>query len=314
VSAPSLLGREDPCPHGPRLAGPVRGWSAEPAPAPSHSNARAALPDSARRAGDGRPTRPRDRRGARTGFGDPDFLELCGLVQQVLRPQSRPAERLLGALRALPRAARLIRAVRRLPSRRIHVTDTPAGAAIRDFFGWRLLQGRHLVAISTLALPADPAEYARGRSRQALRTNCTRAQRMGIRVELVDDPARVRERMTDLFAQRRDADAGAWYFSRAAVREGEFWFATDADGRVIAVTEIIPDREAALLRSMISAPGPGRSEARYLLMSEVMSSLAGRGVRHVLVGRALRLPPGLVYFQRLLGFTPMNPTLVQGRG
>ena len=48
------------------------------------------------------------------------------------------------------------------------------------------------------------------------------------------------------------------------------------------------------------------------LLSEFSSGTPG--VRHVLVGRALRVPPGLVYFQRLLGFTPMNLTLVQGRG
>jgi hypothetical protein len=193
------------------------------------------------------------------------------------------------------------------------VTDAPGGSAIRGFFGRRLLDGRHLLAISTLDLPADPAEYARGRSRQALRTNCARARRMGVRIERVDDPGQVRDRMTELFAQRRDADGGAWYFERGAQREGEFWFASDAEGRVLALAEIIPDRDAALLRSMISAPGPGRSEARYLLMSEVVASLAGRGVRHVLVGRALRVPPGLVYFQRLLGFAPMNLTLVDGR-
>ena len=79
------------------------------------------------------------------------------------------------------------------------------------------------------------------------------------------------------------------------------------------MAELIVDRRTALVRSMISSAGPARSDSRYLLMAEILASLCGRGVRHVLVGRALTLPPGLVYFQQRLGFDAVNLRLVDLR-
>jgi hypothetical protein len=259
---------------------------------------------SARREGD-RPPAP-----LRSGFNDPDFAELCALVQNVraLRTGRWSAGR--QTLRMLPHTRRLIRSVNRLPHVTLDVSKNGPGKHIRASLKRRLFDARHLVAISTLSLPRDFEEYRRGRSRQALRTNCTRAVQAGIGVVKVDDPDQIRQRMADLFETRNDPDGGAWYFERAALGEGEFWFATAADDRALALAEVIVDESVALLRSLISANRAGRSEARYLLMAEILNSLCHRGVRHVVIGRALSVPPGLIHFQKLLGFAPKNLRIV----
>lgn len=243
------------------------------------------------------------------GYDDPDFLELCALVQDAMALRAGRWTVRRRTLRSLVHLRRLARSVDRLPAETVHLSSDPAGQHIRRFFRRRLLDSGRLVAITTLTLPDVFEEYLRGRSRQAVRTNCSKARTAGVTVQQVGDAEEVRERMTGLFAARDDPDGGAWYFERARLREGEFWFATGADGAALAVAEVIPDRTAALLRSMISAPNPGRSDARYLLMTEILASLSRRGIRQVLVGRAFTVPRGLVYFQKLLGFSPKNLTI-----
>jgi hypothetical protein len=244
------------------------------------------------------------------GFEDPDFLELCGLLQNLRAFRTGDWRTAWLALRQVGRAARLARSLRRLPRIGLGVTNSPSGRIIRAFFRRGRRDRRPLLAISTLALPADVEEYRRGRSRQALRTNSAKARRAGVTVVRGGNDAAVREHMQNLFHRRNDRDGGAWYFQRAEAHEGEFWFALGPDGASLALCEVIVDESLALLRAMISAPGPDRSNARFLLMHEVLASLAARGVRHLVVDRAFWLPPGLVYFQRLLGFVPTNLTLV----
>lgn len=246
----------------------------------------------------------------RSGFNDPDFAELCALVQNVRALREGRWSAVRPTLLMLLHARRLIRSVNRLPHVTLHVSKNTPGQHIRAFLRRRLFDAGDLVAISTLSLPRDVEEYRRGRSRQALRTNCSRAVQAGVGVVRVDDPDQIRQRMADLFATRNDPDGGAWYFERAELHEGEFWFAMAADDHALALAEVIVDESVALLRSLISADRPGRSEARYLLMAEILSSLCGRGVRHVVIGRALSVPPGLVHFQKLLGFAPKNLRIV----
>ena len=128
-----------------------------------------------------------------------------------------------------------------------------------------------LVAVSTLTLTPDVEEYRRGRHRQALRTNCSRALRAGTTVARLDDPGAERARMLDFFERRADPDGAAPCLRRAAAGEGEFWLAAGPDGRLLALAEIIADEHAALLQLMISAEGPVSSDARYLLMAELLA-------------------------------------------
>jgi hypothetical protein len=247
------------------------------------------------------------------GFDDPDFSQLCVLVHdvRVLREGDRSVRPRV--LRSLLRAAPLLRSVARLPTEALYLSGGPRGESIRAFLPRRPWDARRLVAISTLTLPGRFEEYLRGRSRQALRTNCSRARRAGITVARVDDAARIRAGVIDIFARRDDAYARGWHLRRAELGEGEFWFAVDAAGRTLAFAEVVVDETAALLSAMLGSRSPGGSEARYLLMAEMLGSLSKRGVRQVVVSRAFQLTPGLVYFQKLLGFSPKNLKVVASR-
>ena len=114
------------------------------------------------------------------------------------------------------------------------------------------------------------------------------------------------EHITSLFNERHASDGGIWYRDRAALAEGEFWFAVGPDGSALALAEVIVDRDTAMLRSLISSDAPLASDARYLLVRDVADDLVARSVSHLIVGRNLSLPKGLQYFQRLLGFRSVN--------
>jgi hypothetical protein len=188
----------------------------------------------------------------------------------------------------------------------LQLSDTPLGRQIYGELRARRWEGRRSTAISTLTLPSDLADYSRGRPRQAFRTNCSRAVRAGTSVQSVGRKAEIMARIHDLFARRDPSDEGSWYRQRAELGEGEFWVATGADDETLVLAEVLADRGVALLRSMISAQSPGSSDARYLLTGAIVAEMTRRGVSHLVVGRSLSLPPGLIYFQRLLGFTPTN--------
>ena len=66
------------------------------------------------------------------------------------------------------------------------------------------------MAISTLTLPPTFEAYVTGRSRQALRTNSSRAVDAGVTVTKVDEPGCVRERMLELFERRDEPEGAAW--------------------------------------------------------------------------------------------------------
>jgi hypothetical protein len=240
------------------------------------------------------------------GFDDPDFSQLCLLIHDVRALRGGDWSVLGRVLRALVHVSPLLRAVARLPTDNLYLSDRAAGRRIRSRLPHGALSARRIVAISTLTLPSTFEEYRRGRCRQALRTNCSRAVRAGVRVGPLEDPELVRERMLEVFERRDEPYSQAWHVGRAESGEGEFWFALDAAGRTLAFAEVIVDLETAMLSSMIGARRPGSSDARYLLTAEVVRSLAARGIRQLVVNRAFSLSPGLVYFQKLLGFSPKN--------
>lgn len=241
------------------------------------------------------------------GFDDERFLALCDLVRDLVGEGERPSRaqrfrRVVGS-RGVRTLVHGVAAVGSLPRLTLRLTGTPPGVAIRSRLRPRLVDRSYLAAMSVLTLEPD---MWRGRSRQALRTNCSRADKAGIVVRRVDDPERALDHIASLFDGRRDSDGGVWYRERLRLAEGEFWFALGPDGAALALAEVIVDRETAMLRSLISADAPLASDARYLLVRDVADDLVARSVDHLVVGRTLSLPKGLQYFQRLLGFRSVN--------
>ena len=160
---------------------------------------------------------------------------------------------------------------------------------------------------SVLDLPAEPGAYARGRSRQAMRTNANRARRAGYLVRPVAG------------AEAADLDdrlQRGWGYDRPGTRLPSLFgrpdqvelAAVDAAGVVRTVAIATVAGEYAHLDVFATAPSATEPavDARYLLHLELVEVLHARGVRTVLCECALTVREGVQYQQRLLGFTPVT--------
>ena len=235
-----------------------------------------------------------------------DFQSLCAAARELedLR-RSRAWRGLLVAVVRRWRAVwRGVKTLQRLDQLELPLTHGPAGEAIR-----RSMRSRSTrIARPVLHLPAERDQYHRGRSRQALRTNVRHAEALGIVCH-------------ELFGAQRDAaldellaklDLGGAERTRleAAVglepsRQG-FHAAVDAAGKVIALAAVEVDLHCARLVFLRSVGGEHGGPARYALSLHVIHSLIDRHVRLLIVGGAVRLAPGLQYFQQRLGFEIFN--------
>lgn len=181
----------------------------------------------------------------------------------------------------------LARYERRLPLTDLQLTTSPAGLMIDEHFAIREGGGyRYRTAQGVLALPADFADYIRGRHRQALRTNCGHARRAGWTISSYA----VDNWIPGVEDSRREAIAPGPI---------ERWLVVAQDGTCVADSILSVDRRVALLHGMVSfAPN-----ARWLLHAAIVGRLCGDC--EVLVTNSdnvYLLSGGNQHFQRLLGF------------
>jgi hypothetical protein len=239
-------------------------------------------------------------------FDDAAYLQLSDLLYRLRQARTAVGVARRSARRAAPRLLRSVAAIRRLPVLEVEVSDSPAGEAIAS----ALAQRRGLVPATTAAavleLTAEPEAYLVGRRRQAVRTGLNHARRHGLSVRKVTEREERRARALELVDAEVHEHFGPSLRQWAAAPRDESWFTLDAHGRTLAVAILTVDGSVARLNAVISADGPLRSPARYLLSASVFMDLARSGVSHVLLEGSLFLPPGLLHFQRLLGFRPMN--------
>jgi hypothetical protein len=86
-----------------------------------------------------------------------------------------------------------------------------------------------------------------------------------------------------------------------------YFIATDQEDDLVALSMVAIFNDCAVLLCMVSVPNhPAASPSRYLLHTFMRSELRSRGVRHLIVGSALRQSSGLQYFQHLLGYEVRN--------
>jgi hypothetical protein len=140
------------------------------------------------------------------------------------------------------------------------------------------------------------------------------ARREGLSVVRVTDDDERRARALELADAQVGGDIGPSLVRWAAEPCDDSWFVVDAQGNSLAVAILAVDGPVARLNALISAEGPLRSPARYLLSAHAFMDLARLGVAHVVLEGSLYLPPGLLHFQRLLGFRPMNLELHRSDG
>lgn len=216
-----------------------------------------------------------------------------------------------------PAALRAVVAVARTtPVVEAAFSSSPEGHELRAWFG----PGRALpldrAPVALLPLPATEKEYLRGRAKQALRTNVTRALEAGVRVSAPGSAAELFDSIVEL-AERRGQPVGQMVPRRS--REGlvrHFAVARDDAGEPIALTETIIDGPWAGLAVLVSNGDHAQaSPARYLLHLHTVRQLIAQDVRQLVVGGSMLLSaPGVRYFQQRTGFVPvrLKPTRLAG--
>lgn len=199
--------------------------------------------------------------------------------------------------------------VKHLPVLEVRLPADPRSDTIRMRLGGKL-PGKHVrVARAALQLPADRATYLRGRPKQALRTNLRHAEANGITCHTLRAIEEQDAALKAFFGSGRFTDADRLYLSeKLDVNPGqqEFFETKDADGNTIAIAAVIVSGRTSLLLFHHSNDSEHTAVARYALTMHILTTLIEREVEVMLVGSALTLEPGLRYFQRRLGFVPVN--------
>jgi hypothetical protein len=198
--------------------------------------------------------------------------------------------------------------LRQLSDHQITFSDAPAGRELRTWFrpDRRLPFNRAPVAV--LELPETQAEYLKGRSRQALRTNLTRAAAEGLRCAPVED-AQELHRVASAIATRRDTTPDTLVGPGQLPARDRLWSAAfDATGEPVALCQAVVDDDRAGLVLMVSAVGHASAPlVRYALHAHLSGRLIDRGVSTLAVGGSMLLTStGTRYFQRRTGFTPVH--------
>jgi hypothetical protein len=216
-----------------------------------------------------------------------------------------------------PAGPRALAAVARmLPVVEAGFSASPAGHELRAWFGPGRLLPLDRAPVALLPLPATEGEYLRGRTKQALRTNVTRALEAGVRVSAPGSTSALFDCIVELAARRRQP-VGEMVPRRS--RDGlvrHFAVAYDGAGEPVALSETIIDGQWAGLAVLVSdGDHPQASPARYLLHLHTVRHLLAQDVRQMVVGGSMLLTaPGVRYFQQRTGFVPvwLRPTRLAG--
>ena len=205
--------------------------------------------------------------------------------------------------------------VRSVPVVEAPFSDRPAGVELRRWFqlGRGLVLGRAPVAL--LRLPDTRAEYLRGRPRQALRTNITRATAMGISCAVVTCPEEVARAVAVVAARRRQDPATMVREPADPALTRRVSVAYDAQGQPVAISETVVDGTWAGLATLVTVPTEGDGQLlRYLLHAHTVGDLIDQGVTTVTVsGSMLLSSAGTRYFQRRTGYVPVRLRPVPAR-
>lgn len=240
-----------------------------------------------------------------------DALEVAARYVAQLRSAPTAAARLRAAAdRQGPRA--VARVLRSVPVVKARLSRTAAGDELRNWFHPTRLLPLDRAPVAMLPMPASYPDYVRGRSKQALRTNLTRAAEAGLSCTVGDSPTEV-WRSARFIATRRGQRLEDIVLRRP--RPGlvrRFSVAYDRAGDPVGLSETIVDGEWAGLAVLLSSPGHADAQlVRYLLHAHTVEELITDGVSNLVVGGSMLLTsPGTRYFQRRTGFLPvwLRPT------
>jgi hypothetical protein len=230
-------------------------------------------------------------------YGGLCFVEASAFARLAMR-RWETGQR-LRARHWLPGARAFLSIARDLPQLTVSLTDSPSGDAIGSYLRTRSFGIRwRLLARGVLTLPPVPEDYLRGRHRQAVRTNITRAAREGVRC------VPVHTELDKQAAAQRLAEEGWVEAHRVLMSDTDLMVALDRNDQHVGYAQVTVDHTWAMLNTLYAHQYP----ARYALHTAVVLKLAAARVRYLftLGENALLLPNGLQYLQRILGYRAVN--------
>jgi hypothetical protein len=217
---------------------------------------------------------------------------------------------LIGSVVRDPALIRVLVAVWRLPVVDLRVRRDDADAWFRAYFRpacRTIFSGRRAQAV--LELPTVEQHYLVGRAKQALRTNLRHARAHGVTSERIPTYEAWFEAASVILRTRRDGPATAQKMDKPGPgQQVAYYVARDADETPLAFAGIALFGQFAVLFTMLSRLDrhPSASWARYQLHTFLALDLGCSGVKHLIVGSALRETVGNQYFQHLLGYRARN--------
>lgn len=166
------------------------------------------------------------------------------------------------------------------------------------------------VGQAVLRLPRSGEEYLRGHQRQAVRTNCTRAQALGMSVREVageDEGVRLLGRIV------HGAQGGEPPLPRARSRgsrrptQGLRTLAVyDAAGEVLGAASFYRSGPYARLEVLKCVSSEVSSLARYLLHTRLVETLIADGAVVLFADSGITVTPGLHYLHQRVGYEVIN--------
>jgi hypothetical protein len=216
------------------------------------------------------------------------------------------------AIRRPRRLAALAALLLRTPRAYVVLSGSSAGQALEEYFNQRSLRVMPVTRFcrGVLLLPRDHADYLRGRRRQALRTNLRRAAAAGIRCEIVSDPERSFDEISEVWhRQWRSLPEAELAIRLNRLRESvarsevTIAVARDADGQPLAMAAALIDDTVCLIKHAVATS----HEARWALHDYIVRLLIAREVRYLLADGGgtfgvLGFASNLQHYQHLLGY------------
>ncbi len=241
-------------------------------------------------------------------YGSWEFRAASDLARRL--PYSPQVSVLIGSVVRDPALIRVFVAVWRLPVVDLRVRRADADAwsgAYSGPVGRTISSGRRAQAV--LELPTVEKHYLAGRRKQALRTNLRHARDLGVTSDRIPTYEAWFEAASVILHARRDGAAMAREMDKP--RPGQqvaYYVASDADETPLAFARVALFGQFAVLFTMLSHDDrhPSTSWARYQLHTFLALDLGCSGVKHLIVGSALRETVGNQYFQHLLGYRARN--------
>jgi len=233
------------------------------------------------------------------------------LTADAIRPRS-VAHLVAAGVRRPRRLAGLIALLVQTPTEYVALSGTPAGQALDEYFRQRSMWvvPRKRFCRGVLLLPTNHASYLRGRHRQALRTNLRRAAAAGIHCEVVSDPRRAAEDISQVLRRQwnclTEADLQARLnavLAHVARSEVTLSVARDQHGRPLAIATTVIDDTVGLINHAVATS----HDARWALHDHIVRLLIARRVRYLLADGggpfgALGFAANVQHYQHLLGY------------